>query len=98
SAAQIVAEGEPAGEHDQVARRNARLGMPNHLWGAPRYGFERHFDVAVAIGAREHDDCGLHGLLAPPDASPVIAKLDKNASIVSLLSSKSALRARGKRR
>ena len=58
--AQIVAVGETAGEHDQVAGRQRRLVVPDHRRRPARSGLQRHHDVAVAVGAGEDDDGGLH--------------------------------------
>ena len=64
AAAQVVAVGEAAGQHDEVgAARQLALGVPDRR--DPGAGLaQRPRDVAVAVRAGEDDDGGFHGALS----------------------------------
>ena len=51
--AQIVAVGEAARQHDQVAGRHVGIAVPDHADRAARHLLERDLHVAIAVGARE---------------------------------------------
>ena len=60
AAAEVVAEGEAAGDRDEVEARGQRgLLVPDHRDLRPGGG-ERRREVAIAVGAGEDDDGGFH--------------------------------------
>ena len=60
AAAQIVAVGEAAGDHDQVEAGEVGLLVPDHARRGARAG-QRDRHVALAVDAGEDDDAGFHG-------------------------------------
>ena len=60
AAAQIVAVGEAAGDHDQVGLFEISVAMPDHLRLAAGDELDRLGDVALAVGAGEDEDSGFH--------------------------------------
>ena len=62
AAAQIIAVGEPARDHDEVgAGGQLRVGVPDHRWLHARHELERARHVALAIDAGKDEDGGFHG-------------------------------------
>ena len=61
AAAQVVAVGEAARDHDQVgARRQRGIGVPDHRRLAPGDELERARHVSLAIDAWKYDDSRAH--------------------------------------
>ncbi len=62
AAAQIVAVGKAARQHDEVGGGHGRIAVPDHLHREPGDALQRDLDVAVAVGAGEDDDGGAQHL------------------------------------
>jgi hypothetical protein len=63
AAAQIVAIGEAARDHNEIkAFRQGAFAMPNHGRGMAGDTLNRHRSIAVAIGAGVNNDGAFHGL------------------------------------
>ena len=61
AAAQVVAVGEAARQHDQVGTgRKLALAVPNHRGLAAGHELERMRHVALAVGTGKDDNGGLH--------------------------------------
>jgi hypothetical protein len=60
AAAQIVAVGEATRQHDQVGLLEIAVTVPDHLRLAAGNQLDRLRDVALAVRAGKHEDCGFH--------------------------------------
>src|SRR3954467_268099 len=60
AAAQIVAIGKPAGQHDQIGIGQAALAMPDARRLMAGGALQRHAHIVLAVRAGEDDDNGFH--------------------------------------
>src|ERR1043165_189678 len=90
AAAQVIAIGEAAGQHDEVgACRKLAFAMPHHRGRAPRDELERPRHVALAIRSWEDDDGSFHDAAGSTGAATGVTSTRK-FSITVLASSFSA--------